>query len=247
MFWPSAHFEKYGAFVGSSFIIASGLATLEVTANSYVTVLGTPEQAAFRLNFSQSFNGLASFCGPLIASKYFFSGGNENSLGTVQYVYLAVACLGAAVMVLFFFATLPEITDEDMDEQQLAAGHVDNRSFWKRKHMLFGFFTQLMYVGAQVSTASFVLNYLTDKHDYTTSKASQLFSYMQITFMVARFASTPLLRFFDPATVLFFYGLGCTVFSLVAAFTGGKAGLASLFLVFFFESVCYPTTFTLAT
>jgi FHS family L-fucose permease-like MFS transporter len=144
MFWPSAHFEKFGGFVGAAFVIASGLATLEVTANSYVTVLGTPEQAAFRLNFSQAFNGLASFCGPLIASKYFFSGGNENSLGTVQYVYLAVACLGALVMVLFFFCNLPEITDEDMEEQQAEAGIVDTRGFW-RPHMIFGFFTQLMY------------------------------------------------------------------------------------------------------
>lgn len=59
-FWPSAHFEKYPGFVAASFVIACGLATLEVCANSYVTVLGSPEQAAFRLNFSQSFNGLAS-------------------------------------------------------------------------------------------------------------------------------------------------------------------------------------------
>jgi FHS family L-fucose permease-like MFS transporter len=102
-------------------------------------------------------------------------------------------------------------------------------------------------VGAQVATASFVMFYLTEKNTYSKERAAQLFSFMQITFMVARFISTPLLRFFDPATVLFFYGLGCTVFTLVAALTGGTAGLASLFLVFFFESVCYPTVFTLGT
>lgn len=246
-FWPSAHFEKFGGFVGASFVIASGLATLEVCANSYVTVLGSPEQAAFRLNFSQSFNGLASFIGPLIASKYFFSGSNENSLTSVQYVYLAVACLGAGVAVLFFFATLPEITEADMAVTQEANGIVDDRPLYKRMHTVLGFVSQFMYVGAQVTVASFVLNYLTDKHDYTSAKASQLFSYMQITFMVARFASTPLLRYFDPATLLTIYGTGCLLFSMVAAFTGGRAGLASLYIVFFFESIIYPTTFTLAT
>lgn len=82
-FWPSAKFETFGGFVGSAFVIACGLATLEVCANSYVTVLGSPEQAAFRLNFSQSFNGLASFVGPLIASKYFFGEG-QTGLGSVQ-------------------------------------------------------------------------------------------------------------------------------------------------------------------
>lgn len=74
-----------------------------------------------------------------------------------------------------------------------------------------------------------------------------MFSYMQITFMVGRFASTPLLRYFDPATITAIYGTMCAVFSLVAALTGGKAGVASLFIVFFFESAIYPTVFTLAT
>lgn len=49
-----------------------------------------------------------------------------------------------------------------MSEQQAEAGFVDNRSFWVRKHMIFGFLCQLMYVGAQVSTASFVIFYLTE-------------------------------------------------------------------------------------
>ncbi|KDE08399.1 hypothetical protein MVLG_01435, partial [Microbotryum lychnidis-dioicae p1A1 Lamole] len=150
-------------------------------------------------------------------------------------------------MVLFFFATLPEISEDDMNAQQAAAGYVDDRPLYKRRHTVFGFVAQWMYVGGQVTLATFVLNYLTDKHDFTTARASQLFSFMQITFMVGRFASTPLLRFFNPATVLAVYGAMCSIFTLVAALKGGKVGLASLFIVFFFESVCYPTTFTLAT
>ncbi|SCZ88483.1 BZ3500_MvSof-1268-A1-R1_Chr2-1g04440 [Microbotryum saponariae] len=247
-FWPSAKFQKYGGFVASAFIIACGLATLEVCANSYVTVLGSPEQAAFRLNFSQSFNGLASFVGPLIASKFFFGDEKaQNSLGAVQWVYLAVACMGASVMVLFSFATLPEISENDMSEQQAAAGYVDDRPLYKRRHTVFGFLTQWMYVGAQVNVATFAINYLTDKNDFTTSRASQLFGFMQITFMVGRFASTPLLRIFNPATILAVYGAMCSIFTLIATLKGGKTGLACLFIVFFFESVCYPTTFTLAT
>lgn len=270
-FWPSAKFESFPAFVVSAFVIACGLATLEVCANSYVTVLGSPEKAAFRLNFSQAFNGLASFIGPLIASKAFFSHDDvgKGSLNSVQFVYLGVACLGAAVMVLFFFAKLPEITEQDMADNQANAGYVDERPLWKRKHTVIGFVVQFCYVGAQVSTAvsfpsvhsrfacaisdigictqSFIINYLNDSKMYTKSQASQMFSYMQITFMVGRFVSTPLLRFFNDATILAVYGTMCATFSLVAALTGGKPGLASLFIVFFFESVCYPTTFTLAT
>lgn len=65
--------------------IGCGLATLEVAANSYIAVLGSPKYAAARLNFSQGFQGLASFAGPLIASKYFFRGVNATSLDTVQW------------------------------------------------------------------------------------------------------------------------------------------------------------------
>jgi FHS family L-fucose permease-like MFS transporter len=66
-------------------------------------------------------------------------------------------------------------------------------------------------------------------------------------FLLQRIASTPLLKFFPAPLVLIGYGCMTSVFSLVAAVTGGKAGIAALFLVFWGESVIYPTTFTLAT
>jgi FHS family L-fucose permease-like MFS transporter len=102
-FWPSAKFETYGGFVGSTFVIGCGLSTLEVAANSYISVLGTPHYAAARLNFSQGFQGVASFSGPLIAARWFFTGANATSLGTVQWVYLAVAGLGVVLNVLFLY------------------------------------------------------------------------------------------------------------------------------------------------
>ena len=87
-FWPSAVYRKYGGFVGCTFVIGCGLSCLEVAANSYIAVLGTPQYAAMRLNFSQAFQGLASFAGPLIASHYFFRGANATSLDTVQWCVL---------------------------------------------------------------------------------------------------------------------------------------------------------------
>lgn len=89
-FWPVAKFAAtsnpqaiFGGFVVCTAVIACGLATLEVSANSYISVMPPHNVANFRLQFSQSFNGVASFTGPLIASKYFFSGENSTSLGTV--------------------------------------------------------------------------------------------------------------------------------------------------------------------
>ncbi len=90
MFWPSAHFRKYGMCVSQSlcplvkqltspwlyvcrltFVAASGLATLETAANSYICVLGLPKYSALRLILAQSFNGVATVIGPVIAAYTF--------------------------------------------------------------------------------------------------------------------------------------------------------------------------------
>ncbi|KAI6123831.1 major facilitator superfamily domain-containing protein [Pisolithus croceorrhizus] len=243
-FWPSAKFEKYGGFVGSTFVIGCGLSTLEVAANSYISVLGSPKYAAARLNFSQGFQGIASFSGPLIAARWFFTGANATSLGTVQWVYLAVAGLGVALNVLFFFAELPEITSatptEDISGQQ--------ESFWKQYHCLFGWVAQTAYVGAQVGVAAFAVNYFEDQGvGISAPRASDLFSFCQITFTVGRFIGVALLNFIDPAFLLACYGFFCTLFCILVSQLPGYGGVASLFLLFFFESICYPCIFTLGT
>ncbi|GAA5821223.1 hypothetical protein JCM3770_006882 [Rhodotorula araucariae] len=248
-FWPSAHFEKYFGFVISAFIIASGLATLETMANSYITVLGSPDRAAFRLNFAQSFNGLAAFLGPLIASKTFLTEKEKDSLSSVQYVYLAVACLGIAVAILFIFAKLPEISEESLEEQQDMAGIADERPLWQRKHTVLGFLAQFAYVGSQVTVASFVVNfYKSAPHNMTASMGAEMLTYAQVAFMVSRFAATPLLRFFNASLLLAAFGGLCTLGSLLAALApNAQGGMAGIFLIFIGESLVYPSIFSLAT
>ncbi|KZT62762.1 MFS general substrate transporter, partial [Calocera cornea HHB12733] len=250
-FWPSAVFAKYGGFVGCTFVIGCGLSTLEVAANSYITVLGTPKFAAARLNFAQGFQGIASFAGPMIASRWFFTGANEYSLATVQWVYLAVAGFGLLLNILFFFCPLPEITEDALSDQLRDAGiSQDTKPFWKQWHCIFGWVAQTAYVGAQVALASFVVNYMTDPlqgSNYDDSTASQLLSYCQITFTVGRFLSVVILQYIDPAIMLSIHALFCAVFCLLTAELKGKAGVVCLFVVFYFESLAYPVIFTLGT
>lgn len=127
-FWPTAHFSSpsnlkasFGGFLACTLVIACGLATLETAANSYAVVIGHPATASARLQFCQSWNGVASFVGPLIASKAFFTGSNANNLTNVQYVYLAVACAGAAVGVMFFFSKLPEVAESRVRAASIVA------------------------------------------------------------------------------------------------------------------------------
>jgi FHS family L-fucose permease-like MFS transporter len=210
MFWPTAHFASpetklrtFGGFLACTFVIACGLATLETSANSYAVVIGHPATASARLQFCQSWNGVASFIGPLIASKAFFSGGNDDNLTNVQYVYLAVACAGAAVAVLFVFAKLPEVAEEAVgraasivggDSEGLAVDQygntVQDRPIYKEWNMIFGFIAQFCYVGSQVTIATFFINYAHENAGFTDAKASQFLSYGLIVFTVGRFVAT---------------------------------------------------------
>jgi FHS family L-fucose permease-like MFS transporter len=76
LFYPAAELLSFNFFLLALFILASGLTCLETAANPYVTVLGRPETSAFRLNLSQSFNGVGSFIGPVIGANLFFSESN---------------------------------------------------------------------------------------------------------------------------------------------------------------------------
>jgi len=248
-FWPSAKFQKYGGFVGCTFVIGCGLATLEVAANSYIAVLGSPKYAAARLNFSQGFQGVASFAGPLIASRWFFRGANATRLDTVQWVYLAVAGLGLVLNILFYFCHLPEITEEALSQEIHEVGiHNDEESFWKQWRCIFGFVAQTAYVGAQVGVASLAVNFLFEQNvGIDRSRASQLFSFCQLTFTVGRFVGVVILNFIDPALLLSAYAFACCLFTLLVSLVPGRAGVGFLFCLFFFESICYPCIFTLGT
>jgi len=248
-FWPAAKFLSFGAFVGATFVMACGLSELETAANPYISVLGDPKTASFRLNFSQSFNGVGSFVGPLIASNAFFSGTNQTNLTSVQYVYLGIAIAVALVAVGFAFVHVPEISDELMLEQAIACGDAEiaSRPLHKQYHTIFGFVAQFVYVASQVTLASFFINYVTDVDtNISDALASNLLSVALATFTIGRFISTALMRFVKPRYILIVYAF---MAALLCGLTIGLRGLSAvvvLICIFFFESCMYPTIFTLA-
>jgi MFS transporter, FHS family, L-fucose permease len=248
-FWPAAKFLSFGAFVGATFVMACGLSELETAANPYISVLGDPKTASFRLNFSQSFNGVGSFVGPLIASNAFFSGTNQTNLTSVQYVYLGIAIAVALVAVGFAFVHVPEISDELMLEQAIACGDAEiaSRPLHKQYHTIFGFVAQFVYVASQVTLASFFINYVTDVDtNISDALASNLLSVALATFTIGRFISTALMRFIKPRYILVVYAF---MAALLCGLTIGLRGLSAvvvLICIFFFESCMYPTIFTLA-
>jgi len=244
LFWPSAKFAKYGGFVGASFVMGGGLAILEVAANSYIYVLGSPKYAAARLTFSQGFQGVATFAGPFIASRWFFLGANATKLATVQWVYVAVAALGLVLNVLFYFCNLPEIKESSyvVDRDQKV------EPFWRQWRCIFGFVAQTVSVGAGISGGSLAINFMVEQGiGINASKASQLLSFCEITSTLAKFFGVAILNFVDPALMFTFYGINCCIFSACIALATGKAAIGSLFALSFFQSICYSCIFSLGT
>ncbi len=261
MFWPTAHFSTYehryasfGGFCACTLVIACGLATLETAANSYAVVIGDPASASARLQFCQSWNGVASFIGPLIASKFFFTGKNAHNLLNVQFVYLAVACAGVAIAVLFLVAKLPEISEEMLNSSTVEnfatdefGNEVGQGPLYKQYNMIFAFIAQFCYVGAQVTIASFFINYATENATFTSAQASNMLSYALITFTVGRFVATGLATIFQADFLLMVYGIIAIALNCVICAAKGNGAVGVLIAIFFLEAPMYPTLFTLGT
>lgn len=241
LFIPAAAIGQFAPFVGSMFVLASGLACLETAADSYVNVLGPAEGASRRLNLAQSFNGLGTFIGPLIGGTLFFaesgsaSGGHDN----VRLIY---AVIGAAIIVFALFVsrvTLPEIAEEAHD----APG---TKATLRRPHFIYGVLTQAIYIGAQVGIGALFINVaITTWNGLTPRSAAYLLSLALVTYMLGRFASTALLARISPRTLLTTFGAINVVLTLIVAAGIDKVSLVAMIGVFFFMSTMFPTIFAL--
>lgn len=164
---------------------------------------------------------------------------------------MAVAIAGVAVAVMFAFSKLPEVSEEMLgggtSEEH---GDVDDVGpLHKQYNMMFGFLAQFCYVGAQVTVASFFINYATEiaKDPFASNTASNLLSYALMAFTLGRFAGTALSTVFDSAFLMIFYAAIAIALNIGVIASDNRAGVGVLLALFFFEAPMYPTLFTLGT
>lgn len=246
MFWPCAKFESFGGFCGAMFIVGVGLSTLETAADPYTTMCGPTDKTELRINLAQSFQGAGTFVSPLIASHTFFNGANAYSLTNVQWVYLAVGSFVFILSIVFYVADIPEITDEDMHQLTEEANGVynDKERFLKQWPLFWAIFAQFCYVGAQVSLASFFINYAHFNAGIAKTTASNLLSVAQAIYCGVRFIASFMLHLgCKPQYMYSAFISGCILFAALAAGLHGKAGLACYIIVFAFESCCFAMIF----
>jgi FHS family L-fucose permease-like MFS transporter len=240
LFWPAAEAHSYGFFLGALFVIASGLAFLETSANPLVTRLGPPETAARRLNLAQAFNPLGSIAGVFLGRQLILGG--EASSVQLPYLLIALAVLAwAAIIALTRF---PQVATERAPET-IGTRAEFGMLLRKRGYML-GVAAQFFYVGAQVGVWSYLIRYMgAAVHADEKSAAGYLILSLAL-FMAGRFAGAGLMGAIKPARLLGGFAGINALLCLVAAFAGGWAGVYALIATSFFMSIMFPTIFALS-
>ena len=246
LFYPSAENASFTFFLLALFILASGLTFLETAANPYITVLGKPETSEFRLNLSQSFNGVGSFIGPIIGGALFFGTNDTASttdLSPVKFVYIGIAAFVLIVAFLFIRTPMPEVKEEDLViSRKMHTG----KSLFQHTHFVWAVIAQFFYVAAQVGIAALFINYCTEKGlQITNQRAAYLLSGSLLLFTLGRFAGTALMKIISPVRLLAIYSVINILLCVVAIWMEGMISIYSLMAIFFFESIMFPTIFAL--
>ncbi|MBN1413903.1 MAG: sugar MFS transporter [Bacteroidales bacterium] len=248
-------FESFWLFLIFLFILGCGLATLETAANPYTTKLGPKESAERRINFSQSFNGLAWVLGPMIG---LFIYGNQGvapgeKLSSMILPYTIIGLVVLSVAFLFIMTPLPEIQEEENNfdsatgDRELEAFH--KQPLIRHRHFVLGVIAQFSYVAAQTGVFSYLINFVTDKNQtphFDVKNGPYFLSIGFALFMIGRMSGSYFMGFMKPTRILAFYGLMCCLLLPVVSAGLGWTSLIALYGVFFFMSIMFPTIFALA-
>ncbi|MBU1097602.1 MAG: L-fucose:H+ symporter permease [Ignavibacteriae bacterium HGW-Ignavibacteriae-2] len=268
LFYPAAAVRYYPLFLLAFFILASGITLLQVAANPYVAILGKPKTASSRLNLTQAFNSLGTTIAPYFGALIILSVAVKSTeemaamvpeqlnayiaaeAAAVQVPYLGLAAALFILAALFAMFKLPRINNETGSTEDTATDSYENEhsSAWGFKHLVLGAIGIFVYVGAEVSIGSFLVNFLGESNiaGLPESQAGQYVSFYWGGAMVGRFIGSAVLRRIDPGKVLSLNALAAAVLVLVTMLTDGQIAMWAILSVGLFNSIMFPTIFTLA-
>ena len=262
LFWPAALVRQYGVFLLALFVIASGAAFLETGANSFIALLGDPRTSERRLNFSQAFNPVGAVTGVLVGTVFILSGvelrpQQVNALKSAgryeaylqtetMRVVIPYLVLGTVVFIwalLILRTKFPKIAEEAELEGRRQHGKL--KDLFRYPHFVQGVIAQFFYVGAQVGTWSYYIQYIQDYTRQPEKIAGYLLTGSLVAFGIGRFTATYLMKFFQPSRLMGIYGcINVTLVGIGVLFPGW-VGVWAVFLTSFFMSLMFPTIFAL--
>jgi MFS transporter, FHS family, L-fucose permease len=260
LFWPAAVVGRYGFFLFALFVIASGLSFLETASNPFIAQLGDPASSERRLNFSQAFNPLGSITGVLMGTVFIFSGVElapqqiqamkaqhlydaylRTETMRVVKPYLVLSAIAIFWALLILRTKFPSIQSEH--ETSGDRGHF--RELFRYRHFWMAVLAQFMYVGAQVGTWSYFIQYVQEFTHEPEKVAGYFLTGTLAAFGVGRFSSAWLMRFVEPSILLGYYAIVNVFLVVFGIVHPGWGGLWALFATSFFMSLMFPTIFAL--
>jgi MFS transporter, FHS family, L-fucose permease len=260
LFVPAASAPSYPLFLMALIVLAAGITCLQVAANPYVTVLGKAQTASSRLNLTQAFNSLGTFLAPFFGGVFILTAApktadeirvlapdvlqayrlHEAATVKLPYIGLGIALVLLAIAIGSF--KLPKIP-----QAQHAVGEKVNDSIWKHPNLIFGAIAIFVYVGAEVSIGSFLVNYFGQPEigGFTEKVAASFVAFYWGGAMVGRFIGSGLLQKMKTGNLLGICAVCAAALVAISMLSTGHFAMWSIILVGFFNSIMFPSIFTL--
>lgn len=265
LFFPAAALKTYPLFLGALFILASGITLLQVSGNPYVTLLSKPGKESSTLTLVQAFNSLGTTLAPGLGALFILSVAiltpeQQSALGpaelaayqssqaaSVQVPYLGLAAILIVLALSVFFIKLPDAAK--VAEQTSEHHHDGKTSVWQYPHLLLGAGGIFCYVGAEVAIGSLLVNLmaLPEVAGLSHNDGAKMLTFYWGGAMVGRFLGSYMLSCFRPGNCLAFNAVMNVLLIGTAIAAGGKTAMYTLIAVGFFNSIMFPTIFSLAT
>jgi len=259
LFLPAASVPSFPFFLTALIVLAAGMTILQVSANPYVAILGPEKTAASRLNLAQAFNSLGTTIGPKLGGMLILSGAplaagaiaamsapqlqayrvEQASSVKMPYLVFALALMALGVAIALF--KLPAIASV---EQRSGVVH---DSIWRHTHLILGAIGIFVYVGAEVSIGSFLVNYFSqpDIGNISELAAAGLLSFYWGGAMVGRFIGSALQQKIAANKILGVAAIVAALLVITSMLTFGHVAMWTIIAVGLFNSVMFPTIFTL--
>ncbi len=263
LFIPAAARQSFTFFCFSLYILTFGLAFLETTANPFILSLGTKETSTRRLNLAQAFNPMGSLTGMAVASwvvlpsllsdkerdeagRLIFSSLPESvkaserlhDLASIRDAYVA---LGVVVVLMLVIIAITKMPNTVKTGQKLSTKATLSR-LWNNVSYREGVLTQMFYVGAQIMTWTFIIQYA-DNLGIDKATAQKYNIIAMGTFLCFRFISTFLMKYVNSRKLLAIFGCGAALCTIGAICFVGYTGLICLVAVSAFMSLMFPTIY----
>lgn len=257
---PAARLPSYGVTLVALFVIACGITLLQVSANPYVAVLGSPETASSRLNLVQAFNSLGATLAPLFGA-YLILGRSASGTAeaghvltqaekladaqAVQLPYLIVAAVLVILALVISRFNMPAMhhgaTSRVSDAERAKL------SMWKHRNLVFGIPAIFIYLIAEIGVANLFINF-TGQPEIGGLSHEQGAHYLFLLWggmLIGRFVGAWAMNKTSAERVLAFCAIGAFIVMMIAALGTGSVAMWALISVGLFHSVMFPTIFTL--